>query len=222
MIKHQKTKRQGGKMKYQSKKDPSIIAAFDFEHEKFKTTRLIYLTGPKEGQSFEISNSTLKRWWKKLESETVEQNEVQTEQVVETVENPLNIDFEQVNQPYHPEVTPHYIPKPQSVIEYEENKKRRVSATFDYPKDYETLADLFAEHNIKMKKVNRGYISLPDNSKIKILAVGIGILASTELAEKFVAKGFSSKPCIEKGTPFRFDVKNQDEYSKMLGALADE
>ncbi|MBR4377283.1 MAG: hypothetical protein IKP50_00125 [Bacilli bacterium] len=209
-------------MKYQSKKDPTITAAFDFENEKFKTTRLIYLTGSKEGQSFEISNSTLKRWWKKLESEEVEQNEVQKEEVVETVENPLNIDFEKLAEPYHPEVTPHYIPKPQSVIEYEEKKHKRVKADFDYPKDYETLANLFAERNIKMKKVNRGYISLPDNSKIKILVVGIGILASDELAEKFVAKGFQAKPCIEKGTPFRFDVKNAEEYTKMLEALADE
>lgn len=209
-------------MKYQSKKDPSIIAAFDFEHEKFKTTRLIYLTGPKEGQSFEISNSTLKRWWKKLENEEVEQNEVQTEEVVEAQPNPLNIDFEQVNTPYPEPKEKKYIPKPQAVIEYEEKKHKRVKADFDYPKDYETLADLFVENNIKMKKVNRGYISLPDSSKIKLLSVGIGILASTELAEKFTARGFQAKPCIEKGTPFRFDVKNAEEYSKMLEALADE
>lgn len=206
-------------MKYQSKKDPTITAAFDFENEKFKTTRLIYLTGPKEGQSFEISNSTLKRWWKKLESEP---ETVQPEEVVEAQPNPLNIDFEQVNTPYPEPKEKKYIPKPQSVIEYEERKHLRSRASFEYPKDYEALADVFAEYNIKMKKVNRGYISLPDNSKIKILAVGVGILASDELAEKFVANGFQAKPCIEKGTPFRFDVKNAEEYAKMLEALADE
>lgn len=203
-------------MKYESKKDPTIIAAYDFENEKFKTTRLIYLTGPKAGQSFEVSNSTLKRWWRKLKDD-----EVQTEKVVETPSNPLNIDFEQVNQPYHPNVTPHYIPKPQAVIEYEESKKRKV-ASFDFPNDYDTLANMMAERNVVMKKVNRGYISLPDNSKIKILTMGIGILASTELAEKFIARGFQAKACIEKGTPFRFDVKNADEYEKMWGALTNE
>lgn len=201
-------------MKYQSKKDPTIFAAFDFANEKFNTTRLIYLTGEKKGTSFDVSNSTLKRWWRKVT------DEVQTEEVVEEDSNPLNIDFEQVNTPYPEPKEKKYITKPQSVIEYEEKKQRRV-AQFDYPKDYEVFADMMAERNITIKKVNRGYISLPDSSKIKLLTLGIGILASTELAEKFVAKGFTSSPCIEKGTPFRFDVKNADEYEKMWEALCE-
>ena len=49
-------------MKYRSKKDPAIIAAFDFENEKCRTTTLIYLTGPKPGYSFTITNSTLSKY----------------------------------------------------------------------------------------------------------------------------------------------------------------
>lgn len=191
-------------MKYVSKKDPNIVAAFDFEDTKCATTRLIYLTGEKAGKSFVVSNSTLKRYWKQVE----------TEEVVEPQPNPLNIDFEQVSKPYKPDVKPRYIPKPQSVIEYEERKHIRSRASFDFPHDYEEFADLLSKTNVVIKKVNTGYISLHDNSKIK-LQKNIAILASQELGEKFVAKGFQSKPCIEKGTPFRLDICNEEEYKLM-------
>lgn len=189
-------------MKYQSKKDPTIEAAFDFEDEKCKTTRLIYLTGEKRGTSFVIANTTLKRYWTPI------------------TDNPLHIDVEQVNKPYKPDVTPHYIPKPQSVIEYEERKMKKL-ADFDYIKDYDEFADELAKRNVVIKKVNAGYISLSDNTKIKILGKGIGILASEDWAEKFSKNGFIARPCIEKGTPFRFDICTEEDYLKMWDVFSE-
>lgn len=192
-------------MMYQSKKDPSIEAAFDFQNEKTKTIRMIYLTGEKAGYSFDIEPSTLKRWWKKMD--TTEQEE----------------DTARINAPYHPDVTPHYIEKPESVKRYEEEKalrrKGKRVAQFEGPKDYEQFADWLGESNVELKRVNSGYISLPDNSKLKILTSGIGILASQELGEKFIEKGFTARSCIEKGTPFRFDITTQDEYNNMWEIL---
>lgn len=190
-------------MIYTSKKDPKVTASFDFEDTKCNTTRLIYLTGEKAGTSFVVSNSTLKRWWTKESS------------------SPIEVDMEEVNKPYKPDVTPHYIPKPQSVIEYEENKRVKNKVDFTMPSSYEEFGDLLAEKGVIIKKVNSGYISLPDSTKIKLLRTSIGILASTEIAERFVKRGFKSKPCIEKGTPFRFDITTQKEYDMMLEALSE-
>ena len=92
-------------MKYQSKKDTSIIASIEKTEEKYGTVLMKYLTGPDTGKTFSITNSTLKRWWKRVEDE--EEN---------TSNNPLLIDINNVNEPYQPEVTPRYIPKPKSGI----------------------------------------------------------------------------------------------------------
>jgi hypothetical protein len=198
-------------MTYESKKDPTVTAAFDFEDTKCNTTRLIYLTGDKAGQSFVVSNSTLKRWWRKIKTE---------EKVIEkTDDNPLGLDFEQINTPYPEPKEQKYIPKPQSVIEYEESKKRN-KCTFALPKDYDEFANILADKNIALKKVNKGYISLSDNSKLKLLTNGIGVLASNELGEQLTLKGMKCRECIEKGTPFRFDIKDESMYNEMYNVLA--
>ena len=101
-------------MKYQSKKDTSSIASIEKTDEKYGTVLRKYLTGPDTGKTFSITNSTLKRWWKRVEDE--EEN---------TSNNPLSIDIDKVNEPYHPDVTPRYIPKPKSVIEYEAKKGKK-------------------------------------------------------------------------------------------------
>ena len=190
-------------MKYQSKKDPSIFATEDSYNEKSKTTILVYETGDKKGKSVSVSSTTLKRWWKKVD------------------DNPLNIDMEQVNKPYKSATKRKYIPKPQSVIEYEENKKkaRRKTLDFTMPENYEVFGDMLAKKGIIIKKVNTGYISLPDNTKLKLLTNCIGILASNDVAEQLSKRGIISRPCIEKGTPFRFDIASAEDYDKMWEAL---
>jgi hypothetical protein len=188
-------------MKYQSKRHPDIYAALDVVNEEYNTCRMIYLTGENAGKAFDVTLSTLKRWWKKVEGVTEEQVEA------EIIETPYP-------EPEHQE----YIPKPQSVIEYEESK--RVHNNIEtMPQSYDEFADLLAEHNVQIKKVNSGYISMNDKTKLKLLKTGVGVLASTELAEELSMNGFKSKPCIEKGTPFRFDFKEQADFEKLIDIL---
>lgn len=200
-------------MKYQSKKDETIVASFVSEDEKCKTTMLCYETGEKKGLAFSVTNSTLKRWWKKIESGEDSLENTSDKSVLDKV------DMEMVNTPYPEPKEQKYVPVPDAVKEYEENKRRRHGYNSTFPETYEEIADNLAKEDIKIKGVNKGYISLPDNSKIKRISKGLGILASQELWEGLMNLGFSSKPCIEKGTPARIDILTNDDYDKLVGVL---
>lgn len=190
-------------MKYQSKKDPNIMAVFDYKDEVRGINRLIYLTGEKAGHSFEVSSSTLKRWWNEIPT-TPEEDE-------EAI----------INAPYHPDVTPHYIPKPESVVQYEKARSRRKPNTceFELPEGYEEFANLLESFGANIRRVNKEYITLEDGSKFKLRQSGIAILASTDMAEIFSKHGFKAKACIEKSTPFRFDIGTNAEYDTMKDIL---
>lgn len=193
---------------YRSKKpDKTDLTAELVKRPNESTVILKYLTGDEKGKSVTISTSTLKRYWRK-------------EQAEKTVEEILDIDMEKVNEPYKPNVTPHYIEKPQSVKEYEESKRRTPKCEYDLPGNYNDYADLLASKSIKLKSVNSGYISLSDSSKLKLLSNGIGVLASTALGEELAKSGMTSRPCIEKGTPFRFDIKSEEQFDTLNDALA--
>lgn len=194
-------------MKYQSKKDPEIIAAFDCENKKFNTTRLIYLTGDKKGKSFDVSNSTLKRWWKKVE------NDVETEEVVEPVSNPLNIDFDKVNEPYHPNVTPHYIPKPESVIEYEEKKHKKYNASLP---TFEELTDMFGPY---LKKANKTYLVFKTLTSLHRKGGCIMLYACESDWDALTHLGLTSSPNKDKDRPFAFKIVTEEEFEKAKGVL---
>lgn len=196
---------------YQSKKPGKTdVHAELVKQPNDNTVILKYLNGEHEGKTVTITTGTLKRYWK-----LVEKTETQEKKTVEEV---LNLDMDEVNKPYKPDVKPHYIEKPDSVKRYEESKKR-VKCTYTLPTNYEEIADMLAGKNVKIKAVNKGYISFPDNSKLKLLTTGIGILASEKLGEELVNIGFTARPCIEAGTPFRFDVKTEKDYNGMYDVL---
>lgn len=187
--------------KYISKKDTSIIAILEKDNDKYGTVTLCYETGPNVGRAFDITKSTLKRWW--------------TEKLVDpTVEEILNLDMNKIVEPY-PEPKPSeqkYIEKPQSVIDYETKKRYRNE---NFP-SFEQLPDAFVANDIVMKRINKEYITMFDISKVKRKTACITILASDYVAGYFVNKGFKSQPCIERGTPFRFDIKSKEEYDLMI------
>ena len=170
------------------------------------------MTGDEKGKSVTISTSTLKRYWRKEQAE-----DTTTEKSAEEI---LGIDMEEVNKPYKPDVTPHYIEKPESVKEYEENKRRKPKCEFAIPSSYNEYADILADNDVRLKSVNKGYIALEDASKLKLLSTGIGVLASTALGEALAKSGLTSRPCIEKGTPFRFDIKTSEQNDALIKALA--
>lgn len=210
-------------MKYQSKKDPEIIAAFDFANEKFNTTRLIYLTGDKAGTSFDVSNSTLKRWWKPLTDEVSEEEVTEaeiTEKEVseESNDNPLNIDMEQLNQPYQPNVTPHYIPKPQSVIEYEEKKKNR---TFNLAlPSFEDICEMFGANLAKINETSQ-YVKFKDGTTMWRKSGWIDVYATEDTFAKLAESGLTSKPNKDKVRPFAFRLSTQEDFDKAKGVLGD-
>lgn len=198
---------------YRSKKpDKTDLTAELVKRPNEGTVILKYLTGDEKGKSVTISTSTLKRYWRKEQAE-----DTTTEKSAEEI---LGIDMEEVNKPYKPDVTPHYIEKPESVKEYEESKRRVPKCEFALPENYDAYADLLASKSIKLKGVNSGYISLSDSSKLKLLSNGIGVLASNELGEELAKSGMTSRPCIEKGTPFRFDIKSEEQFDTLHDALA--
>ena len=198
-------------MIYKSKKDPTITASLDFEDDKYKTVTMIYLTGPNKGKSFNITKSTLRLWW--------EENPLDEEECQSILDK---LDMEKINTPYPEPEFQAYIPIPDSVLKYEGKRRKQAKeiCEFEKPKDYEEFADLLVENNIKIKNVNSGYISLPDNSKLKNQAGGIALLASQNIGEMFIEKGYTCKPCCEKGTPFRFDFKTDKDFKTMLEVLS--
>lgn len=186
-------------MVYQSKKDKNVTASLDFEDTKCKTTRLIYLTGDKKGKSFVVSNSTLKRWWTKVEDN----------------DNPLNIDMEEVNKPYKPDVTPHYIPKPKSVIEYEANKNKRFNSNLP---DFNVIVDEIGS-NLKKVNENSKYVMFNDKSTLWRKSSYIDVYATEDLWRDLTEAGFQSKVNKDKDRPFSFRISTADEYERLMGVL---
>lgn len=186
-------------MKYRSKKDPEVTAAFDFQDEKTKVNHMIYLTGEKAGYAFEISSSTLKRWWTK----------------VDATQEEINSDI--INAPYHPNVTPHYIPVPDSVKEYEamKTKKRRNN---DLP-DFESMVEEFAVATQRINESSK-YIALKDSqTTIWRKSTCIDIYADEMMWERFVVEGLESKPNKDAKRPFAIKVKTEKDYERMRNAI---
>ena len=209
-------------MKYQSKKNPEIIASLDFKEEKFKTVRLIYLTGTDAGKSVSITESTFKRWWKKYE-EPAEPNSdgsiTKSEEVVAPAKNSpldcLNIDYNKVNEPYPEPNEQKYVKKPQSVIDYENHGKRYNT---ELP-DFDNMVKLL---NPVIKKINKGYIKLEDGTTIWRKSTIINIYAADKTWELLTFSGLKSRVNKDKDRPYAFDIKTLDEFNKVLDALINE
>lgn len=191
-------------MKYQSKKDPEVTAYVDFEEEKYGTVMMIYLSGPNKGKSFSITKSTLKRWWKVINEEN------------SAIKFEDTIDFEQVNKPYKPEVKRHYIPKPQSVIDYENNKKKGYY-NFNLP-NFEEIVENLGSKAIKVNE-NSSYLKFEDKSTLWRKNTRIDIYASEELGMKLAESGLKSSVNKDKDRPFAFKIEGIEEYNKMLEVL---
>lgn len=218
--------------KYQSKKDPTVTAILVSQNEKYHTVSMQYATGDDEGKNFDVSLSTLKRWWKKMNDDNVTEPSVPANYVFAndvTIENTttedttednngIDIDMDVVNQPYHPDVTPHYIPKPDSVVEYENNKRKR-KFNEDLP-DYETICETFNEF---LKKRNASYIRFKDGKGSTIFRKGqyIDIYATEELLEPLTRAGLTSSVNKDKDRPFHFRVSTMEDYDKAKKAIID-
>ena len=188
-------------MQYRNKKDLSIIAEFDSENEKTKTTTLVYVTGDKPGYSFTITNSTLRRYWEPIEEE-----------------KPRFTDEElkQINEPYKPDVTPHYIPKPQSVIEYEE-KRKMFTHNADLP-EFDEIVELFGP---KLVRVNErsSYVSFSDKTTLHRKSKSVRLYTVEKVWEALTLKGLHSEPNKDKDRPFAFIINTREEFDVMREVL---
>ena len=193
-------------MKYQSKKDPEITAALDFEDEKHHTTYLIYLTGPKKGMSFCVTNPTLNRYWEPIK------------------DVPKVLDFtpeqiEQINTPYKPDVTPHYIPKPQSVIEYEENKHKSRRNT-ELP-TFEQISEMFGFILVRINE-RSNYVIFTDKTALHRKSNFIRLNTTESIWEELTTKGLKSEPNDDKDRPFTFIIKTKQEFDDMSEVLINQ
>ena len=128
---------------YQSKRNPEIKAKLESKDEKFKTVILEYVSGNEAGKTISITESTFKRWWKKVEDEIV------SEPIIEKkASDILNLDYDKINEPYPEPTKQKYVPIPDSVIEYEEKKKVRYNA------DLPTQDDMIEQFGKKLSKIN--------------------------------------------------------------------
>ena len=197
-------------MKYQSKRDPEVIAELDSINEDGSAS-MVYLTGPKTDTAFEVSESTFKRWWTKMEDNEKTLNETNVQDV-------LNIDYEQVNTPYPEPKEQKYISKPDSVVEYEEKKKRsRSRVNEDIPSFTKIVDDLgkFA------KKINEtsGYLRFKDGTTLWRKITKIDIYAAEKTWEALTALSFTSKPNNDKARPFAFEIKTMEDYEKVVTGI---
>lgn len=186
-------------MKYRSKKNPEIEASLDFEDEKYRTAMMIYLTGPDAGKSFSITTATLKRWW----------------EPINTVDSILKLDSERINTPYNPNVKPHYIPKPQSVIDYENKKNTRYNASLP---SFDVIVDDLGSKACKVNK-NSEYLKFNDKSTLWRKRSKIDIYASEDLWLKLSEVGLQSSANKDKERPFAFKIETESDYYKVLEAF---
>lgn len=196
-------------MKYQSKKDENVTATLISENEKYKTATLKYDSGDDEGKTFDVSQSTLKRWWKKVDS-------VEDDNSAPIENNSLDIDPEVVNQPYAPNVTPHYIPKPDSVIEYEENKKKRRGSYNEDVPTFDVIVESFGSILVKVNETSK-YVKFKDGKGTTLWRKNsyIDIYATQEVFELLTNVGFVSEVNKDKDRPYHIRITTHDEWEKM-------
>jgi hypothetical protein len=211
-------------MKYQSKKNPEVIASLTQQDEKYKTVIMVYLTGPDTGKAVSITEATLKRWWRKYDGDV--DTSASTQPKVQPAETSpldvLNIDYEKVNEPYPEPKEKKYIKKPDSVIEYE-NRKRK-----DYGKDLPTFEEMQNDFQTILLKLNKGYFYLKDGTSTKDTstiwrhASKVQVYANEATWTKLTAAGFKSEKNNDKARPFGFKITDREQYSKMVKALVED
>lgn len=200
-------------MKYQSKKDETIFAELTESSEKYGTATLVYTSGEKEGKSISVTMSTLKRWWRKVgEGAVVERSATQLSEE----------EVEQINTSYKPDVTPHYIEKPASVVEYEE--KKRLSRARKPNTDMPSFVEMKDIYKDKIKRCNDSahYITLTDGTNLNRSAVSLVIRATNDVAVKLSTSGLEALKCNEGNWKFRYVIKSGEDFDKVKNILMEE
>lgn len=190
---------------YKSKKNPELSAKLVSTEEKYGTVILEYTSGSDVGKTISITTSTLKRWWKRIED---------PESPLES----LNIDIDKVNEPYPEPKVQKYIPKPKSVIEYEEKKNK--SYNLNLP-GFESIVEDLGEHCVKVNN-NSSYVKFADKSTLWRKSGRIDVYASQDLWELLTEAGLESRANKDKDRPFAFKIDTQDKYDIVSSVIKDK
>ena len=190
---------------YQSKKDETVKAIIEKEDDKTKTVILKYVSGPDIDKTVAITTSTLKRWWKAID----------TASDVSASKFEDSINYEQVNTKYPEPKEKKYIPKPQSVIDYEEKKKSR------YNNLLPTQDDMVARFSSILSKINKTYIVFKNGCWLERKSGYINLYSTTEVWELLVEKGFEARKNGMKNTklPVVFKIESNEAYETIAEVL---
>lgn len=195
-------------MKYKDKRNETIIARVESENEKYGTYTLVYETGPNEGKAFDITGATLRRWWSKVDETEKTEAEI------------LNLDVNVINEPYPEPKKKKYIPKPDSVVEYE--KKKRGRKFNDNLPTFEEVVELLGSYCSKVNE-NSSYIKFNDKkSTLWRKSTCISVYAATDFAEKLVNVGFASSVNKDKERPFAFKIETREDFDKLVAVIKEE
>lgn len=194
-------------MKYQNRKDTSKIAEVVKEEPKYNTLILKILEGEGAGKEISITNSTLKRYWKRIEeTESTEEKSLAQE---------MNVDMAKVNEPYPEPKEKKYIPKPKSVVEYEAKQAKKYNTALP---EFADIADKFGEI---LKKVNEAskYVAFKDGSTLWRKNGWIDLYVTEQIWTGLTEVGLESKPNKDKDRPYAFRITTQEEYEKVVEAI---
>lgn len=192
-------------MIYQSKKDPNVKVKILNKEEKYGTVLMEYISGEKKGTTTSITLATLHRWWT----------------VVTDIMTRLNIDEEQVNTPYRPNVTPHYIEPPKAILEKEKAKKKVEPKVSKYNENLPCFAEVCRTFESITESVSdkSHYIRLKDDTTIWRKLSCIDIYTVENLWIRLTEEGLTSKPNKDKNRPFAFHLLAKEEWEKVKGVI---
>lgn len=194
-------------MQYKSKKTGEL-AHFDSKDEKYGTTTLVYDSGDKKGTAFQVTSSTLKRWWKKVDDSN------EQESTDEEPKSVSDIDADKINEPYPEPKEQKYIPKPEAVKEFEARKKRVRGKYNDTLPDYETATNQLGK---VLKKINKGYAVFKNGSSLHRLNPAIVIFAEEQYREILEGLGLEAGDNSQDGArPYRFVIKDADTWNSFV------
>lgn len=194
-------------MQYKSKKTGEL-AHFDSKDEKYGTTTLVYDSGDKKGTAFQVTSSTLKRWWKKVDDSN------EQESTDEEPKSVSDIDADRINEPYPEPKEQKYIPKPKAVKEFEARKKRVRGKYNDTLPDYETATNQVAK---VLKKINKGYAVFKNGSSLHRLNPAVVIFAEEQYREILEGLGLEAGDNSQDGArPYKFVIKDADTWNSFV------
>ena len=202
-----KTQKEIKIMQYKSKKTGEL-AHFDSKDEKYGTTTLVYDSGDKKGTAFQVTGSTLKRWWKKVDDSN------EQESADEEPKSVSDIDAERINEPYPEPKEQKYIPKPKAVKELEARKKRVRGKYNDTLPDYETATNQLGK---VLKKINKGYAVFKNGSSLHRLNPAIIIYAEDQYREILEGLGLEvGDNSQDSARPYKFAIKDVDTWNSFV------